>query len=58
MWCGQVFLSSEEGVAHTGIEANLTEKGSTGRAQGRGIWCKQVRQPVWALCCLLQVALC
>ena len=31
---------------------NLSEKNSTSRAQGR-TWCKQVKQPVLVLCCLL-----
>ena len=51
-WC------SVERACSTGTEASFTEKGSTTRLQGCETWCKQVRQPVWALCCSPQVALC
>lgn len=50
--------SSEERACGTGIEASFTEKGSITRLQGCEALYKEVRHPVWALCCLLQVALC
>lgn len=50
--------SSVGRTQHAGSEASLTEKSSPTRAQGSGTWCKQVRQPVLALCCFPEVALC
>ena len=49
---------SSGGITHrTGTEANLTKKGSPARVQVGGAWYKQVRRPVSALHCFLQVAL-
>ena len=47
MCCGHGFLLVFWGGTHlTGTEANLIGKESTGRIQGFGTRCKQVRQPV------------
>lgn len=47
-----------EWAHHAGTEASLTEKGSPTRVEGGGAWCMQAVQPVWALLCFPQVALC
>ena len=47
-----LYWSSEGGACHA-----VAEKSSPTRTQRSGSWCKQLRQPVWALSCLSQMAL-
>lgn len=50
--------SSGKGSCCTGTDAKWFKKGNSGKVQGCGSWCKQIRQPVSVLCCLWKVFQC